>query len=1004
MKINLKLIGATESRILCKAINKSLVSLFCLIILLISHFFLKAQQPTFKNYTNVDGLPSNEIYMILQDHNGYMWMATNYGVSRFDGYRFENFTTTDGLTDNTVYELYEDFKGRIWFITSNLKLSYFENNKIHAYKFNNKIAETLEWIPYIENRCFYIDSLENLYFSVFEKGIFVISKEGKIEKLSDELIKNKILALLPISQEKYLLHRMTSVSDSIYYKINNRWNSILNQETGKLNYVNSFVCFINDKKIYFAQDKAIYIISDTITEHFILPDFIISLDEDISGNIWIGLRNNGALCFKNGDLKNSPFLHVLKGKPVTKIFSDNEGGLWFTTTTNGVYYTPSLSILNYTTDEGLVSNQIKNISNSNGNELFVCTENHYYNIIKNGQVRRVSENISKDERVMFVLSKFNKRWIGTNKQLYVNENGITKSIIEKAKIPQDNKAKILNATSVFPVDSNLTYVSYMSKICKILKNEVTSYTSLFSLSGFTNVCSTGDGKLFFGSKIGPGVITNDKMKMLFEDFPELKIKNCFIMFNNDDNSLWIATKDNGIYILKENKVKKIDVHDGLSSNYVKHLFINKNQIWASTNTGINLIFKENPEDTAYKIKIINSSLGLISNEINMISLSGENIYAATDNGLSFFNPNEINYVFNNKKSVIISRIQINEKDTLLNKSYNLPYNIASIIISYKYLSFQNAGKHSYLYRLKGLSDKWQLTKSTEIRYTTLPPGEYIFEIRHISPDNVPSENIERITFVINNPFWETWWFISLILLLFLFTLYAIYKYRISIITRQNKLKFQLIEYQSKALSSQINPHFIFNSLNSIQLYVLNNDIVKSNKYLTKFSKLMRSVLDNSQESSISLENEINTLTNYIEIEQMRFDNKFEYEIKTDPKLDVKNIKIPTLLIQPFVENSIWHGFMNKEGKGYLTIHLIDNYSTLICIIQDNGIGRKKSAEINVKKSKTHKSLGAQITQERINLLNIQFKNKLEIVTTDTIDAFGTPQGTKVEIIIPKITK
>jgi len=983
-------------------LNKYFISLLGLLSLFSYPNELFAQEPSLKNYTNTDGLPSNEVYMVLQDRTGYVWFATNYGVCRFDGYSFETYTTKDGLTDNTIFELYEDYKGRMWFITSNLKLSYFENNKICSYKYNNKITELLKWIPYIENRSFYVDSLENLYFSVFEKGIFVINKDGIIKKLKDNKLINKVLVLLPVTEDRYMLYRMTSISDSIHYKLNRNWKSILNKEIGKLNYVTALIYYSAERKLYFAQDKAIYIFTESDVTYYNMPDYIISLDEDRSGNIWVGLRNNGAICFLNGDFNKPPLMHVLKGIPVSKIYSDNEGGLWFTTTTNGVYFTPSLSILSYTTDDGLFNNHITNASNIGDNKLSICSGSRAYNVLTNNNINAIYEAIANDEKVEFVQNNFNIRWIGTNKGLYINEKGSTKTLFENYKTPKRDKKSINHATSVFPADTETTYITFMSHICKIRKDEVTFLTPPYTLIGITNICKTNNGKLYFGSKIGPGVLENDTMKMLMDDFPTLKIKTTYVLFNKTENSLWIATKGEGIYILKDNHLKNINTQNGLSSNYIKHLFEKDNQIWASTNLGINLIYKQFPKDTTYKIKIINSCMGLISNEINMICASGENIYAATDKGLSFFNPSKINVDYNKKKPVRITRVQFNEKDTILKKYYELPYNNATILISYKYLSFKNAGKHSYLYRLKGLSDQWQSTKSTDIRYTTLPPGDYLFEIKYLSPDNIPSDYTERITFVIHKPYWETWWFISLIFFMLLLLFYAVYRNRINVISRQNKHKLQLIEFQSKALNSQMNPHFIFNSLNSIQLYVLNNDIVKSNKYLTKFSRLMRSVLDNSQESSITLEQEISTLTNYIEIEQLRFDNKFDYEIITDSILDIKNIRIPTLLIQPFVENAIWHGFMNKEGKCFLTVTISDNESTIKCIIQDNGIGRSKSAEINSHKSKTHKSLGAQITQERLNLLNIQFKNKLEIITSDIIDTSGNPEGTKVEIIIPKI--
>ncbi len=986
-------------------LNSGFLSFLGFIILFIFPYVLIAQKPALRNYTNVDGLPSNEVYMILQDKSGYIWMATNYGVCRFDGYNFEKFTTKDGLTDNTVFELFEDYKGRIWFITSNLKFSYFENKKIYQYHYNENINKFIPWAPYYENRSFYVDSSDNIFFSVFTKGAFKITHDGIVSAYKLNKLKNRKVALLYVSANKFIPFRIIN-SDSIYYEYNDKWKIIKNRSINmnKVLYFNSMNLVASNKKWYFAEDKVIYVFNTLGVNTYKMSDYIISLDEDKAGNIWVGFRNNGAVCFPGGNFNKLPFLHILRGIPVSKIFADSEGGLWFSTLTNGVFYTPSLSVLSYTISEGLVNNQINSLYVGKNDEVSVFSRNNVYSIIKDMAVINKKENVPEDEMINIVQNRFQRKWICTNKMVYIHESGNIISLFDKSNNLEKYRNPIWPATSVLEVDSDLTYISFTSNIFKIYKNDITVLTAPYTLLGITNLCLGNDSILYFGSKIGPGRLEGDSFKMFYLTYPELKMKVNHLLFDKKKNSLWIATKGDGIYILKDNKLTNMSVQNGLSSNYVKHFCQKEDQMWVSTNAGINLIYLEKPQDTLYHVKIINSTMGLVSNEVNGICVSGNYVYAATDKGLSFFDPSGMKFGFNINKPVKITGVQINERDTQLFKTYNLPYNIDNILISFKYLSYSNAGKNNYLYRLKGLSDQWQMTTSTEIRFTTLPPGKYLFEIKCVFPDNTVTENAASIEIIINKPYWETWWFISFIVLFATLLIYILYRYRINVISRQNKLKLQLIEYQSKALSSQINPHFIFNSLNSIQLYILNNDIVKSNKYLSKFSHLMRSVLDNSQESSIILENEIKTLTNYIEIESLRFNNRFEYEIITDSQLDLKKTRIPTLLIQPFVENAIWHGFMNKEGKGFLSISLTNGESTIKCIIQDNGIGRKKSAEINAQKSSTHKSLGAQITQERISLLNAQFRSNLKITTTDIYDASDCPNGTKVEIIIPKIPK
>jgi len=239
----------------------------------------------------------------------------------------------------------------------------------------------------------------------------------------------------------------------------------------------------------------------------------------------------------------------------------------------------------------------------------------------------------------------------------------------------------------------------------------------------------------------------------------------------------------------------------------------------------------------------------------------------------------------------------------------------------------------------------------------------------------------------------------LIILLFLF----IHVYSVSKAAKNKHLLEQNLNlYMQKALSQQMNPHFIFNTLNSIQFFLLNNDKISSNKYLTKFARLMRITLDNSQSETISLYREIESLNLYIELEQLRFENKFTFKITTGADIDTELISIPPLIIQPFVENAIWHGIMhrdsNEDGKLIILFSISEN--NLICTIEDNGIGREKANEIRKQKKPEHISLGTQITESRISLINQLYNKKLNITYHDLFAPDGTASGTRVEICFP----
>jgi tetratricopeptide (TPR) repeat protein len=227
---------------------------------------------------------------------------------------------------------------------------------------------------------------------------------------------------------------------------------------------------------------------------------------------------------------------------------------------------------------------------------------------------------------------------------------------------------------------------------------------------------------------------------------------------------------------------------------------------------------------------------------------------------------------------------------------------------------------------------------------------------------------------------------------------------------ENKRKEQLLsevqqqktELEMQALRAQMNPHFIFNSLNSINMFILENNKLRASEYLSKFSRLIRLILQNSKEAFISLESELEALQLYLELESLRFDNKFEYKISVDEDIDTTTLKVPPLIIQPYAENAIWHGLMHKKEKGHLEIELYAEDEILFCIITDDGIGRKKAAELK-SKSSTHKSMGIKITENRIAMMQLNGDNK-SVEIKDLVYADGSAAGTEVVLRIPIVSQ
>ena len=250
----------------------------------------------------------------------------------------------------------------------------------------------------------------------------------------------------------------------------------------------------------------------------------------------------------------------------------------------------------------------------------------------------------------------------------------------------------------------------------------------------------------------------------------------------------------------------------------------------------------------------------------------------------------------------------------------------------------------------------------------------------------------------------TWVLIGGFFLVTSVTFLLINRYRYKSRQRIDAMNHTISELNQTNLRQQMNPHFIFNTLNSIQYYVFQNDKISSNNYMTKFASLIRKTLENSRHTEISIKEELDSLRLYLELEELRFKEKFEWSIRVDEEIDTLAYKIPTMLIQPYVENAITHGLMNKEnGKGALTVELQLLPDHICCIVEDNGIGRARALEIRQQKNENHRSLGTNITESRLKLVNEIYGKNMQVVYTDLMDESGEPAGTKVEINIPIIT-
>jgi len=486
----------------------------------------------------------------------------------------------------------------------------------------------------------------------------------------------------------------------------------------------------------------------------------------------------------------------------------------------------------------------------------------------------------------------------------------------------------------------------------------------------------------------------------------------FGIYEDRKGNFWIGTMGGGLnhFDPLRETFMHLDEQNGLPNNVVYITLEDKNgNLWLTTNWGLS---KFNPSTGEFVNYDIND--GLQGNEFNggawFHADDGEMFFGGMD-GFNSFIPEEI--VLNERppRIVITSFKKLNEpvkREFCSGDTIQLNYDDNFFSIEFSALDYSNPAKNKYAFILDNYDEEWNYRDANRriAEYTRVSSGKYVFRVKGSNNDGIWNETGTSLHIIILPPWWDTLIFRVLFGALIFAMLWSFIYWRIRMIKRKHEvekkvlaIEKELFDVQQKALQLQMNPHFIFNSLNAIQSFVIGNNTDKAIHYLSKFSQLMRLILANSRESSIPVKDELKAIIHYMDIERLRFDNKFEYKVEVDKNIDEEFMEIPPMIIQPFVENAIIHGLVHSSDPGHIRLELQLHKNFIFCIIEDNGVGRTKAQEIREASGIKRRSRGMLITQERLEILNKQNKEKFSVKVIDLHNDDGKAVGTRVEINI-----
>jgi ligand-binding sensor domain-containing protein len=952
-----------------------------------------AQTAYLPHYTTKNGLPSNNCYYTLQDKKGYIWVATDAGVSRFDGTMFENFSVDDGLPDNQVLQLREDSKGRIWFLSLNGQLSYFYNGKVYNPS-NDSQLKQLNFNAVIVS--FFEDSKGRIWFGT-NKNIIGVWDGKSLIKYSSPVV-DKQYANAYIQEDKQgNIWAYSTTAVFLYIKSN---FVLIEDKYLPL----SYKTLINrkDKSTYFLGSDGLNVKTGAFTKLVlkVSPDLLSNSPGYIyvdNNQLWLSNNNGVYVIDFNGKVKQ-----LLKDIDVNQVIKDSYHNIWFTTK-NGVYRLPDskerLYILNK--ENGLSSNLVKSIIKDDSNRLWMGLD-HDVNLLNLHDKKVIQARIpdkkkyntikqlifdKKNQRVYFASSygvgSFSANYPTQSGISYLKEANNSVFVVKNFSIDTTSKLALALSSGVVIINDRINKFEFSSLDYK----EKESYFKDRSYSVFFDQ----NQNLWLANIYGLSEFVNGQLNKHYKSAP-LLTKRINDIKQLPNGTMALATDGYGILIFSNGKlIQQISIKQGLNNNIINRLFVKDNYLWAISNTGVNRIETLNNKFTINSFDYANE---LLSDDLNDLYIDKDTAYFATNNGLVYFAHNQISQSIKAPKIYISSVISNKQVLDLSSSNFVLKANERNITFNYSAIDFKNR-KILYRYRLKD-DENWSETRNRRLELSSLEPGTYCFEVSAKSQNSQWSEPA-KINFVLEKHFWQTWWFLIMMLAIGAYLLYII---TVRITKRQkNKeqeqllLKNKILMLEQQALQAMMNPHFVFNVMNSIQHYINTQNTSSANKVLTGFAKLIRKNLEICTKSYINLEEEIDYLNLYLNLEKNRFGEKFVYTINIDKEIDKEETLIPSMLLQPYIENAIWHGIMPIEDGGKLEINIVQKDEDYLWIkIIDNGVGIKNSL---TNKKSGHQSKGMNLTQERINLLN-----RIEAKPIQLFVEQNGENGTTITILVP----
>ncbi len=956
---------------------------------LLLQFSVLAQNNTLKPRIEFFSIPnssinSEEISDIKIDADGYVWVVSFKGLYRFDGQRFQKISTNYNSFGSLI-RFYEgnrhekfviDYWGAIYFVRNDSMFPYSENSKIREFYKSYGYSDVS-----FEDSAFHF-SYHSSGYKISEKGTIInplTLNQQNFSGFAVKLRENDLPFMFTGEKRKaqnadsvhfFLFDQELSVIDSCLIPVRKQSNPTAKVQLGD----GTFLYSSGKGDLVHFSDKG-------ILQLIKYPDEILQLFNDKDNNLWLSTRGDGIHFYKDGIIDYAKKSVFLPNSTSIVSAQDYQGGIWLYSQEQGLGYIshPNIQFLATQNNvrplvETLISSQ-DNIFYGDGNELLSIQEGAKQEINK---ILRVPEQMM---RLDFDNHR-NRLWIATRGALYYYQGERLKKV-ENFNNQFGGTFSYLNSDWEDTTISLIATNGYQYFVCKDDSISFVSKRYEQKLKGVINYRDT----FYINSGNGIYIETKDTSYYLGDQFSIAKNSASQILLF--ENRIVFSFPSDGIHYLTQEGFQPIKYNDEIlpTANLIK---TGEKSLWAISHYGC---FKLTAKADVPEIQV-NAFSALPRLVLKTGVILKDKMYLQTrNNGIGIVATSSIESSESNSPKLLITKVKTKERSYFSFEGIEpISYQDNNIEVYFNSLNYHDLDV-DYRYRLKGVADDWTVTTTGYVHFVSLSANDYEFEVQ--SRFGLGSwSSSESFSFYIIPPIWQRWWFIVSAALLLLFAIYQALNFRFKINTREKLLIIDRLTAEQKALRTRMDPHFMFNVLSSLQYLILRKKNEEATAFLNRFSSLLRSTLNHSDSDYVTIKEELKFLEEYIQLEKMRLEDAFDYEICIDEKVDQLN-KIPPFILQPFVENSVQHGLRAKQSGGKLKLKFIVEKQYLRVEITDNGMGYLKSLE-NKTKTKKHKSLGIQTINQRLKVYNgKEIQESVKIMDLSTIGGVGT----KVTVVL-----